>query len=262
MPRFEFVNRCGIMAWNWPDTFGNRAADVAALQARIELDWCALKLVDGGAQYNLSAARPVQCGAIRQAGYQAAGGWGYYYLDDVDAEITATLIAIAAFRPAFWLFNVEDRVILDIDEHPARQARLYEAIICAFPRLPLGLVTHAQPRYHPEIDYSAALDHNVEIMPMAYHTAMLTAPQAAVGASLGQLADIGVPSAWVVPGEGLYDSPAMQCSAADVAAWGAAVVGWGCLGYWYWSLDSLLLRPDLEQGIIDSPAPLGWRANG
>lgn len=190
---------------------------------------------------------------LKNAGVELVGSWGYHYFHDVAGETQRVLDSIGYGESDFHVLNIEDPAIERNPRTAELAAEMFATIRGHYPDYPLYFCCHAQPRYHTRQPYYQAVQADIAMMPMAYHTAMEVSPDRAVSLTREGLAEYSLDSVPANYAGGVYSTSGWPILPGDVTAWGIAALAAGATGLSWWDLVHLVDRPDLVDAIRQIP---------
>lgn len=247
--------RKGLFIWNWSSLGSDPEGRIRPLLEETGVSAVLLKAWDGDHWFNQGPSWKECAGVLRSAGVEVVGAWGYQLLEKpaVEAKLAAECVSYGGADLV--VLNCEDPTIEQM-EHPDEKAtRFFNAYRGWQPDTETWFCSHAQPVYHQRQPYWQALQAGCGMMPMAYHGAMEMDPARAVTVTQAEYEQFQLTGNGMCFAGDAYAPASAGVTGDSLAAWAAAAIAEESEGMVWWSLDDLLMRPDLRAAIGQVAVP-------
>lgn len=250
----RLAGRKHLLCWNW-SSVAKRKRTLKRLIHETGISAISVKRVEAWSGYNSRYSYREICDTLLSAGVQLAGGWGYHYLGLPDREGDKVAEVWASDRPDYWIHNIEDPTTERLPDLPDRMISYLDRCRQHGPLAAEWFCSYAQPSYHEVLPYYQASVSGLRQMPMVYHTAMQLHAGKAVELCYDDYAKYGYGPDLIDPLGAAYGDAAYPIDGEGITSWATACINRGAESLGWWSLDTLIERPDLWAaiGAIEMP---------
>ena len=225
-----------VWLWNWRRCAGGDAAAVAERLRSAGCRGAVLKAHDGPHWFDQGAPWREIARTLKAAGI-AAGGWGYFYGNDIAGEAQRAIETIRYGEADLFVLDVES----EFEGQPQRAdelcRRIREEIGAS---CPLYFSSFALARYHRSFPYAAFSRHCTGAAPQAYWNAFRHPALEVLAQTYEDYLGLGIPPAEIFPVAGLYrEGTVSYPDPNDVAIFMREAAARGSSGVSFWSYEHM-----------------------
>ena len=225
-----------VWVWNWRRCEGGDPAKVAARLRTAGCRGALVKAHDGPHWFDQGAPWREIARALKAHGI-AAGGWGYFYGNDLAGEAQRAIETIRYGEADLFVLDVES----EFEGQPQRAdelcRRIREEIGAS---CPLYFSSFALARYHRSFPYAAFSRHCTGAAPQAYWNAFRHPALEVLAQTYEDYLGLGIPPAEIFPVAGLYrEGTVSYPDPNDVAIFMREAAARGSSGVSFWSYEHM-----------------------
>ncbi len=251
----------GLWLWNY-DTISKRGWPV--LQKVVEdihATYIAVKTSDGGDFYNGDDSDWQNIKDQLGQYVNQVLSWSYLRANQGSDQEWMVERAVQVFGGGYHFLDYEDPTLEVRRQGLDTILPIMDTVQPRYPGTELVVCSYAQPSFHSGLQVPELANAGCRFAPMAYNTAMGFPGYLAVRKAIVEYGEMGVASTDLYLGEGVYDTSLRRYTNADGQAWLSAARDAGCGHVWFWSLDTLLERPERAAPLGEAIAALWGTGN-
>lgn len=242
-----------VWVWNWRRCEGGDPAAVAARLRAAGARGALVKAHDGPRWFDQGQPWREIARALKAQGV-SAGGWGYFYGQDLAAEAQRAIETVQYGEADLFVLDVEAEFKGRPDAADELGGRIREALGAEYP---LYFSSFAIARYHASFPFAAFQRHCDGAAPQVYWNAFRWPAEQALAWTYEDYAGLGVSPARMFPVAGVYQAGSVPYpSPGDLRAFVAAAAQRGSPGASFWSYEHMneaMWQAIAEAGLVAPP---------